>query len=222
MPAKPKKMGRQNYDWGDMKAEYISDPQSSLRKIAEKYGVNRSAVGNKAKAENWFATKTEHQSRIVDETVTEVGLKHKDALKQELESVMNISDRISSVLKEDPAQFNRYVTQTEKPEILTSGKVSRVGVYKYVEERILQKVDTKAVKDMVQSLKMIEDMKRSMLEIQTANERQKLEIERERLELEKERIALERERNALRSGNVGDDDERYGVVIMPEVIADEQ
>ena len=222
MPAKPKKMGRQNYDWGEMKAEYISDPQSSLRKIAEKYGVNRSAVGNKAKAENWFATKTEHQSRIVDETVTEVGLKHKDALKQELESVMNISDRISSVLKEDPAQFNRYVTQTEKPEILTSGKVSRVGVYKYVEERILQKVDTKAVKDMVQSLKMIEDMKRSMLEIQTANERQKLEIERERLELEKERIALERERNALRSGNVGDDDERYGVVIMPEVIADEQ
>ena len=221
MPKKPKG-GRRNYDWGAMKAEYISDPQSSLRKIAEKYGVNRSAVGNKAKAENWFATKTEHQSRIVDETVTEVGLKHKDALKQELESVMNISDRISSVLKEDPAQFNRYVTQTEEPKILTSGKVSRVGVYKYVEERILQKVDTKAVKDMVQSLKMIEDMKRSMLEIQTANERQKLEIEREKLELEKERIALERERNALRNGNVGDDNERYGVVLMPEVIADEQ
>lgn len=222
MPAKPSKNGRQNYDWGAMKAEYISDPQSSLRKIAEKYGVNRSAVGNKAKAENWFATKTEHQSRIVDETVTEVGLRHKDALKQELESVMNISDRISSVLKEDPAQFNRYVTQTEKPEILTSGKVSRVGVYKYVEERILQKVDTKAVKDMVQSLKMIEDMKRSMLEIQTANERQKLELERERLELEKERIALERERNALRNGNIGsDNDKHYGVVLIPEVLSNE-
>ena len=222
MPAKPKKNGRQNYNWGKMKAEYIADPSSSLRKIANKYGVSLTAIGKKAKADNWFATKQEHQEKIVNESVTEVGLKHKEALKQELESVMNISDTISKTLTEDPYQFNRYVAQTEKPEILTSGNTSRLGVYKYVEEKLFSKLDARAIKDIVQSLRVIEEMKRSMLEIQNVNERQRAEIERERLAIEKERLALERERNALRNGNIGsDNDKQYGVVLMPEVIADE-
>lgn len=223
MPAKPKKNGRQNHDWGAMKAEYVADPESSLRKIAEKYGVSLTAVGKKSKADNWFATKQEHQEKVLNDSLTEVGLKHTEALTKELESVLKISNVISEVLESDPLQFNRHLTQIETPEIMEKGKVSRVGVHKHVEEKLFKKLDTRSIKDIAQSLKMIESMKRSMLEIQSINERQRYEIELARLELEKERLSLEKERNALRSQNIGFDNESvYGVVLIPEVMTDEE
>ena len=70
---------------------------------------------------------------------------------------------------------------------------------------------------------MIEEMTRSLYNIQKAEALERQNIERERLELEKERLALERERNALRNGNIGDQaDIKYGVVLIPEVIDNER
>ena len=76
------------------------------------------------------------------------------------------------------------------------------------------------MKDSMQALKMIEDMTRSLHNIQKAEAIQRQQIERERLEIEKERLELERERNALRSQNMGADESQYGVVLIPEVLED--
>ena len=138
MPKKPKG-GRRNISWEKIKADYVTDPGLSLKKAAEKYGVPVRTVAEHSKADNWFATKQEHQKQYCDELAEKLHQKKLESLEQELEAILTISDKISETLKNDPHQFNRYLAQAEKPEILTSGNVSRVGVYKYVEEKMFQK-----------------------------------------------------------------------------------
>ena len=207
MPAKPKKNGRQNYNWNLIMNDYITDPGSSLRKMSEKYGIRLTTIAEKSKADNWFATKQEYQEKIRTKAASKAVTKKANALAKELESVDKASDVIVKMFA-DADQFNRHLAVN----IVTGETV----------EKKFDKYDTKALKDALSCLKMIEDMKRSMLEEQKVNERQKYEIESARLELEKERLALERERNALRNQNTDKDENSYGVVLIPEVIAYEE
>ena len=201
-----KKDGGQRYDWNLIMTDYVTDARSSLRKIAEKYDIRFTTVKDKAKADSWFATKQEYQKKIRMKAVTKVATKKANALAKELESVDKASDVIVKMFA-DEDQFRRHLVTTSFGECSTTS------------EEIFDKVDSRALKDALSCLKMIEDMKRSMMEEQKVGERQRYEIERERLELERERLALERERNALRTQNMSEDFE-YGVVLMPEVLSD--
>ena len=206
MPAKPKKSGRQNYDWNRLMNDYVCNSGMSLRKISEKYGIRLTTVAEKSKADNWFATKQEYQEKARTKAVSKAVTKKAN----ELAGLVEASDYIEkTILKafSDPEYFKKHIVTQNLNE----------------EEATLDILNTKAMKDMMRVIKDVEDVKRSILDIKKSDTAERLAIERERLELEKERLALERERNALRSGNLGDDDnDRYGVVIMPEVIADEQ
>ena len=116
---------------------------------------------------------------------------------------------------QDDMQYQRHLVETKT--IDEDG-----GMTIATEERLYNKFDSKAMKDSMQMLQMMEAMTRSLYNIQKADALERQQIERERLELERERIALERERNALRSQNMSaDDDTKYGVVLIPEVIANE-
>ena len=205
MPAKPKKNGRQNYNWNLIMNDYITDPGSSLRKISEKYGIRLTTVSEKSKADNWFATKKEYQEKIRIKAASKAVTKKAN----ELAGLVTASDYIEkAILKaiNDPDYFNRHLVSRNLNE----------------EEDTLTILNTKAMKDMMRVIKDVEDVKRSILDIKRSDTAERLALERERLELEKERLALERERNALRNGNTGSEDNmRYGVVLIPEVIDNE-
>ena len=205
MPAKPKKNGRQNYNWNLIMNDYITDPGSSLKKIAEKYGIRLRTVEEKSKADNWFATKKEYQEKIRTKAASKAVTKKAN----ELAGLVTASDYIEkAILKaiNDPDYFNRHLVSRNLNE----------------EEDTLTILNTKAMKDMMRVIKDVEDVKRSILDIKRSDTAERLALERERLELEKERLALERERNALRNGNTGSEDNmRYGVVLIPEVIDNE-
>lgn len=205
MPGQKKKNGRQNYDWNLMMMDYIDHQDISLRKIAEKYDVSFNAVKAKAKADSWFATKQKHIERKRIKAATKLATKGAD----ELVGLVTASDYIEkTILKafNDPEYFKKHIVSQNLNE----------------EQATLDILNTKAMKDMMRVIKDVEDVKRSILDIKRSDAAERLAIERERLELEKERLALERERNALRSGNMGDDeDNRYGVVLIPEVIPNE-
>ena len=190
MPKKPKG-GRRNKDWEKIKAEYVTDPSLSLKKIAEKYGVPLRTVAEHSKADNWFATKQEHRKKYCNDLASKLHQKKMDSFERELESVQHISDKLFDVLSADPEQFNRHLTTN-----MMTGETT---------EAVFDKLDVKAMKDAASVLKVVEDLKRSILGIQRIEAIQKHQIERERLELEKERIALEREKHALRdnSNNAG-------------------
>ena len=204
MPKKPKG-GRRNYDWLQIKTDYVTNADMSLRKIERKYGIPHRTIQLKSKADNWFATKQEYQQEVSTKAIKKLSTKKAN----ELAGLVQASDYIEkTILKafNDPEYFKKHIVTQNLNE----------------EEATLDILNTKAMKDMMRVIKDVEDVKRSILDIKKSDTAERLAIERERLELEKERLALERERNALRSGNLGDDDnDRYGVVIMPEVIGDE-
>ena len=59
-----KKDGGQRYDWEKIKLDYVTTPGSSLKKIAEKYGIRFATVADKSSADSWFATKREYQQEV--------------------------------------------------------------------------------------------------------------------------------------------------------------
>ena len=200
-----KKDGGQRYDWNLIMTEYVTNSDSSLEKIAKKYGIRLATVKEKSSADSWFATKREYQKEV--RRMARQKLLPKKA--NELAGLVQASDYIEkTILKafNDPEYFKKHIVSQDLNE----------------EEATLDILNTKAMKDMMRVIKDVEDVKRSILDIKKSDTAERLAIERERLELEKERVALERERNALRSQYNGtDDDTKYGVVLIPEVIDNE-
>jgi len=209
MPKDPHITGGIRHDWAAIKHEYVTDPNASLRKIAKKYGVSLNTIAKKSKAEDWFATRKKTQTKIVTKGITKTVNKMADELSKESDFLERMKGHMDKMLQ-DEQQFQRH--------LVNEGADTFFGT----EERIFDKYDTRAMKDSMQILQMMESMTRSLYNIQKAEALERQQIERERLELEKERLALERERNALRNGNTGSEDNmRYGVVLIPEVIDNE-
>ena len=64
MADKPKKTGRQNYDWDVIKLDYISNPKSSINQISEKYGIRRATVAQKSRENGWANAKKEYLQKV--------------------------------------------------------------------------------------------------------------------------------------------------------------
>lgn len=215
MPKDPHITGGIRHDWASIKHEYVTDPNASLRKIAKKYGVSLNTIAKKSKAEDWFATRKKTQTKVVTKGITKTTNKMADELSKESDFLERMKGHMDRMLQDD-MQYQRHLIETRIIDEDGSMIVSP-------EEKIFNKFDSKAMKDSMQILQMMESMTRSLYNIQKAEALERQQIERERLELEKERIALERERNALRSQNMGvEDDTNYGVVLIPEVLGNEE
>lgn len=179
MAKKPKKSGRQNYDWIAIKHDYVTSPEMTLRKIADKYGISRDCVYKKSKADNWFATRKKHQAEVGAKAIAKTATKQANELAKEMELLAKMKDAVTDTLS-DPSQFHRHI----KVDAVTGD----------IEDRVLDKVDTRAMKDTMQVLKMIEEMSRSLYNIQKAEAIQKHQIDAERMQLERERFEFEKQK----------------------------
>ena len=212
MPKDPHITGGIRHDWAAIKHYYVTDPNASLRKAAEKYGVSLNTIAQRSKAEGWFATRKKTQTKVVTKAITKTTNELAKELSQESDYLQLMKGHVGRMLQ-DQEQFQRHLIETKF--IDDDGSMTIT-----TEERQYDKFDSKSMKDAMQILQMLESMTRSLYNIHKAETLERWQIERERLEIEKERLALERERNALRSQNT-DDENQYGVVLMPEVLADE-
>ena len=202
-----RKPGGRIYDWEKVQHDYITTPDMTLRKIADKYGINYKTVALRSKADSWFAARKNYQSEMVSKAIAKTSEKMAAELSEESDFLQLMKGHMNRMLS-DQQQYQRH--------LITNPFTGDT------EEKVCEKFDARAMKDSMQMLQMMEAMTRSLYNIQKAEQIQKAQFERERIELEKERIALERERNALRSQNMAsEDDANYGVVLMPEVISNE-
>lgn len=199
------KNGGQRYDWNKIKADYVADPNSSIRKIAAKYGVSRGIVEQHSKADNWLATKQKHQKKVLDKAMAKVVTKQANALAKELESVERLSDILSKALL-DEQQFNRYIVNETVSDQESSMSTSN--------EKIFEALDTRRLREAASTLKLIEEMKRSMMNIQKMSEVNRELREQRRLEMEEERLKMEQQRMNLGAG----DEDDHGILILPEVL----
>lgn len=169
------------HDWAAIKHYYVTDPQASLRKAAKKYGVNLNTIAQKSKAEGWFATRKEHQTKTVTKAITKTGELQSRLLAEESSFLASMKGHMERMLSDD-RQFQRH--------IITEGSETGYGE----EERIFDKFDTRAMKDAMYTLKMIEEMSRSLYNIQKAELLQKSHLDAERLKLEQEKFEFEKQK----------------------------
>ena len=183
MPAdkekKKGKTGRQNYPWGKIKHYYVTSPDATLRKVAEKYGISYFTVAKKSKADNWFADRAEHQKSVVSKAISKTADRQADALAKEMEFLDLIKGHVTRILN-DEQQFQRQILINP----LTGETV----------EKVTEKADARALKDTMQTIKMIEEMSRSLYNVQKAEAIQKSQIEAERMQLERERFEFEKQK----------------------------
>ena len=176
-----KKTGRQNYDWVKIKHEYITSPNTSLRKIAAKYGISMNALAHRSKAENWFASRTEHQNNLVTKAVTETAELQAKLIALESEYLNMLMDHLGEILS-DKDQFHRHiVTNTQGMDVTTT-------------EEIFSKADTRAMKDSFQMIKMFDDISVRINNIERIENIRKHEIDAARLQLERERFEFEKQK----------------------------
>lgn len=192
------KNGRQNYDWEKIRIDYISDPSSSLKKIADKYHIRLHTVEKRSKADNWYAEKREYQKSMSAEIKERVYSAQTDALEQELRAVNILEDILLEALK-DKHQFNRYIVRTSNGQ----------------EEKIFSKLDTHAMLNMMKVIKLMVDVKKSILGITSAEHEDRMEIARARVLLDRERLEWEKQKSAAFSND--GEKPSIGIVILPEV-----
>jgi len=177
MAEKSRKDGGQRYDWNLIMTDYIVHQDSSLRKIAEKYGIRFTTVKEKAKADSWFATKQEYHKNIRKEAATRVATKKIDTLEKLVEASCYAEDAIVQAVSSDPEYFYKHIlTRNLDDERVT-----------------LDILNFKAMKDMMRVIKDVEDVKRSILDIKRSDQviaAERLQLERERFEFEKQKAEL--------------------------------
>jgi len=200
-----KKDGGQRYDWVKIKADYVSDPDSTHDKISKKYGVSLTSIRKHSKADNWLATKKKKMQEVSDRVAEKVISKKANALAKEIMAADKAADVLLKAF-EDADQWNRYIVNETVSDENTSMSTSN--------EKLFQKIDTRALKDAVQALKLVEELKRSMLNIQRADQLNRERREERRLEMEEERLKIEQARANVATG----DEDDFGIMILPEVL----
>lgn len=166
-------MRKKKNNWEKIKAEYITT-DISLRELAKKYKTSTSKMYEHSRSEGWVEARKQNRKIILKEAISKSCIKPIKELAEILEASYKICDYICNAL-DDPQQFNRYLV--------------RVGEGKgnfYTVEKIFDKVDTKAIKEMVCAIKNLADIIRSIEGINTEAEQQRLDIEWEKFQMEKQ------------------------------------
>ncbi|MBQ3428975.1 MAG: hypothetical protein IJH28_04295 [Mogibacterium sp.] len=175
------KNGRQNYDWDKIKLDYMHDQKMSLKKISEKYNIRIHTVEKRSRADSWFEDKKQYQKSLAADVTARVYTTQVDLLEQELRAVDMLSDIISRVMQ-DPQQFNRHIVSNASGE---------------TEERILSKTDTRAMLDLMKTVKLLVEVKESILGITGIEHMERMDIARARLCLDRDRLELDKQKSEL-------------------------
>ena len=99
-------------DWKRIKAEYIAGG-TSYRKLAEKYGVPRTAIERKAKAEKWADLRRQSEGKIEAKIVNAVSEK-------EAKKAVDIIDVADKLLEKAAELMETMVVDTQSFKQLTS------------------------------------------------------------------------------------------------------
>lgn len=174
-------------DYNKIKIEYITG-NISYKNLAKKYGIAPSTLMKKARREGWYKQKLQHNQDIVTKAVRKAANAQAEIFANELVTLGKISKVLDKAL-EDAEQFQRYIVQEKEKydePVIIDGKP--IIERQWVEAKTLEKIDTKALKETAETLKLVEQMKRSMEGILSIEQQKSLEMQAERLQLEKRRV----------------------------------
>jgi len=193
-----------NRDWNKIKAEYITT-NTSYAKLSQKHGVPQSMIRKRGAAEEWVKQRNDFRTKTVTKAVSKASVNQSNILFKELMLASKISAVLERALK-DAEQFNRY--------IVTVGNANGPTE---VLEKVFKKVDTKALKEIAEILRIVEDLKRRMNNMLTAQDLQKIKLEQEKLQINREKLEIEK----VKLSGADLNDEGTGVVELPAKLMQE-
>lgn len=183
MANNPKKDGGQRYDWESLKIEYVTT-DISLRQLASKHGIREATVNDHSKAEGWFATKKKYKQDTAVKAIAKASTKRANSLARLMESSDKLLQHIEKAI-DDTEQFNKYIVTESAP------APEGIGVVSVTYEKEFSKIDTKAIRDLANSIRTLADV----MGYQKPTDVEKLKLERERFEFEKQKLDMARPDN---------------------------
>lgn len=191
-PANSEKKKNSRPDWDAIRRDYITS-NDTQPECARRHGVNAGTLHNHATRERWGEQRAAYLGAVTDKAVETAKNCTAYRVASELVGISGVVDALERETRkalEDGEQLHRYLVQT------TSRHKDGTTETTY-KDITSDKVDTRALRDLTDSVKTLEALKRSLHGLETAQERHRKQIETERLALERERLQLERERLEL-------------------------
>lgn len=172
-----------------IKTEYITT-DTSYRKLARKYKIPVKIISDAGKAEKWVEEKRQYNHKLSTETVKKICDEESDKLASLIKSADALAEVIQRAM-EDPNQFNRViVTKTIKDKV-EQGNKTQETIKNEFEERIVSKVDTKAIREMTAAIKDLTIVIRNLNNLPTQAEAEAQSIAAGRFEIEKKRAEMD-------------------------------
>ena len=198
-------------NWTKIQVEYVAG-NMSLKQLAKDKRVSYSTLSKKASEGGWAQKRKEHRAKIGNEALARArarGLKRMDELLKATEAVLDTA--LQTV--QDPEQFKRWIVTEGQGEGLSESS-----------EKKFEKVDTKAMKDMVTVLKDLTGLMRDAYDLKTPAQELGEKLARERIGAVKAQAAQTRaQTEKLKRESGTDDSGTGGAVILPaqDLIEDE-
>lgn len=149
-------------DWTKIKTEYITDSNSSYRRLAEKYGIPLGTLQKRAKKEKWTELKKQSGDRRVAKSVGAIEKKQVDRLTR----LMDVTDELLSKIEKAVHELDiQLVTNTEKVKEIEYNNIDRPDKptkeiihesEKVVEIRTI--IDRKGVQELASAVKSIKEV----------------------------------------------------------------
>ena len=198
-------------NWTKIQVEYVAG-NMSLKQLAKDKRVSYSTLSKKASEGGWAQKRKEHRAKIGNEALARArarGLKRMDELLKATEAVLDTA--LQTV--QDPEQFKRWIVTEDCGKGMSESS-----------EKKFQKVDTKAMKDMVTVLKDLTGLMRDAYDLKTPAQELGEKLARERIGAVKAQAAQTRaQTEKLKRESGTDDSGAGGAVILPamDLIEDE-
>lgn len=180
-------------DWKDIETEYITT-NISYSKLAEKHGVPEGTLSKYAAKNKWFQKRKDYTEKMVAKTTD--GIASQEA--EKLTKLKIATDTMTKVIDDilaDTQQFYRHIVECKGTKVIENNTENPDVMTLWSEEQIFKKADTKAIRDIVMSLKELTSLVRNLNNIPTQAEWEARQLAMQRLELDKKKADVESNEN---------------------------
>ena len=191
-------MTKQKINWRKIKSEYING-QATQAELAKKYGVSRARISVRCAEEGWVNLRKQRESKAIAKSIEKKADQQAEILAMMDETMLNLM-RMTQEVSRQTEQLKKYLVEERSPD----------GSQTVVEKEF-EKIDSKMLKDLASTQKLLAEEARKHFGISTEAEKQQLEMARERLAIEK----------AKASAYTDDDESDTGVIVLAPVIGED-
>lgn len=83
------------FDWNELKKEYVTDHACTYVKLAKKHGLSRTAVATRGKAENWRKLREEYATKAFEKKLNKVA----DRQAERYARLLDVTDKLLTLVE---------------------------------------------------------------------------------------------------------------------------